>query len=369
MKKPVRRRSRFILPAAVCALAALSSATSALGQEGGTVQQGTEARTPPPEGVTPQVELAIERGLTYLVKEQASDGSWLGEGGAYPVAMTALAGLALLSNGSTATRGPLAPPIRRASDFLLRQLREDGLFTAGGEERPMYGHAFTMMFLSHVLGEEESLERREEIKAALRQAVKLAIRAQSKDGGWYYTPNWGYTEGTLTVTLMQGLRACRDAGIHVPKKVIDLAVKYIEDSALPSGAVLYQRSATRNEPREGVTCASVVALWSAGRYEDPLLKRIAGYMDRNIQAQWNTGRRHATYVQYYLAQAKFLLGGDRWSRYYRTESQLMVQDQEQDGSWLTQEERWNHGVGAVYSTSIGLIVLQLPYNRLPIFQR
>jgi squalene cyclase len=329
----------------------------------------SEARTPPPEGVTPPVELAIERGLLFLVKSQESDGSWVGEDGAYPVAMTALAGVALLSSGSTATRGPYAPAIRRAADFLLRASGSDGLFTVGGEERPMYGHAFSMMFLAQLLGEEESLHRREEIRIALRRAVDLAIRSQSNDGGWYYTPRFGYTEGTLTVTLMQGLRSCRDAGIHVPKKVIDLGVKYIEESADPSGGVYYQRSSVRNEIRQGVTCASVVALWSAGRYEDPLLKRIAAYMDSRIQAQWNSGGRHATYVQYYLAQAKFFLGKDRWSRFYRQESQLLVQDQEPNGSWFTPEERSSHGAGVVYSTSIALIILQLPYNRLPIFQR
>src|SRR6058998_873931 len=55
------------------------------------------ARTPPPEGVTPQTELAIERGLRFLVRQQGPDGSWVAEGHNYPVAMTALAGMALLS--------------------------------------------------------------------------------------------------------------------------------------------------------------------------------------------------------------------------------------------------------------------------------
>jgi hypothetical protein len=113
----------------------------------------------------------------------------------------------------------------------------------------------------------------------------------------------------------------------------------------------------------------VVALWSAGRYDDPLLKRIAGYVDRYIQPQWGTYGKHTTYVQYYLGQARFLLGGQRWSRFYATEAGLLVNDQDADGSWLTPEERSLHQVGAAYATSVALIILQLPYNRLPIFQR
>ncbi len=355
---------------AIAALGILASVlipSIASSQEPRRAGSGGE-RTPAPEGVTPQIELSIERGLNYLVKTQGDDGAWTAESGTYPVAMTALAGVALLSSGSTATRGPFSPSIRRAEGFLLGSSGENGLFATGWEERPMHGHAFTMMFLAQVLGQEESLERREEIQTALRKAVDLTIRAQSANGGWYYQPNAYQDEGTLTVTMMQGLRSCRDAGIHVPKAVIDRGVKYIEVSTNDDGSVRYRIDSS--QVRAGVTCASVVALWSAGRYEDPLLKRIVGYVDRYIQPMWGTYQQHATYVQYYLAQSKFLLGGSRWQKFYRDESALLLRSQRPDGSWLTQEElRAGHGVGAVYSTSIGLIILQLPYNRLPIFQR
>jgi hypothetical protein len=361
-------RRAALLPALLLALLAWPPAAPLQAQEA-----AGEARTAPPEGVTPEIELSIERGLRYLIDHQAEDGSWTGDQGSYPVAMTALSGVAFLSSGSTATRGPYAPVIRRAAAFLLKS-RQEGLFSsnfetgAWNEPRPMYGHAFSMMFLAQMLGQEESLERQAEIRTALRQAVDLTIQAQSPAGGWYYYPHARDDEGTLTVTMMQGLRSCRDAGIHVPKAVIDLGVKYIADSVTPSGAVYYSRSSFRQQVRPGVTCASVVALWSAGRYEDPLLKRIVGYMDKNIHAQWNSYGSHATYVQYYLAQARFLLGGDRWSQFYKQEAQLLLNDQAEDGSWLTQEESM-HGMGTVYSTSVALVILQLPYNRLPIFQR
>jgi len=319
--------------------------------------------------VTPQIELAISRGLNYLVRTQNAEGYWVAGQATYPVAMTSLAGLALLSSGSTPTRGPYSGAIRKAQDFILRTIDGDGLFSVGyqWEQRPMYGHAFAMMFLAHCLGQEESLERQIQIRNALRRAVVLAGRAQTRNGGWYYQPNSSTAEGTLTVTLMQGLRACRDAGIHVPREIIDLGVRYIELSANSDGSVRYRLNSS--ETRSGTTCAAVVALWSAGRYEDPLLKRIADHMNRYIQAQWGLYERHATYVQYYLGQAKFLLGGNEWRRFYRTESALLVGDQRGDGSWLTQEDQGQHGIGPEYATSVALIILQLPYNRLPIFQR
>src|SRR5262245_30754391 len=225
-----------------------------------------------------------------------------------------------------------------------------------------------MVLLAQVMGQEETLVRQPQIQAALRKAVDLTIKSQSDAGGWYYYPNARWDEGTLTVTMMQGLRACRDAGVHVPKGIIERGVKYITDSTNPNGSVRYKRAGTP-QIRPGVTCASVVALWSAGRYEDPLLKKIVDYIDRNVHAQWGSYGMHATYVQFYLAQSRYLLGGDRWTRFYKEESALLANDQSDNGSWTTEEDRYQHGVGTIYSTSVALIVLQLPYNRLPIFQR
>ena len=52
-----------------------------------------------PEGVNAKMDAAINRGLDYLVRTQnRNDGSWRASGyGAYPTAMTALAGMALLA--------------------------------------------------------------------------------------------------------------------------------------------------------------------------------------------------------------------------------------------------------------------------------
>ena len=45
---------------------------------------------------------AVNKGLDFLAAKQSDDGSWiLGGGEAYPVAMTGLAGTALLSHGDS----------------------------------------------------------------------------------------------------------------------------------------------------------------------------------------------------------------------------------------------------------------------------
>src|SRR3954466_10527321 len=68
----------------------------------------------------------ISEGLDYLAFNQHKLGHWTAQG-RYPTAMTALAGLAFLSEGSTTTTGKYSDNIRRAVDYILRQSRPNGL--------------------------------------------------------------------------------------------------------------------------------------------------------------------------------------------------------------------------------------------------
>ncbi len=67
-----------------------------------------------------EVDRTIARGLDWLASRQSErDGHWIAPGGMYPTAMTALAGTALLCEGSTTTQGKYAPNIRKAVDYLV----------------------------------------------------------------------------------------------------------------------------------------------------------------------------------------------------------------------------------------------------------
>ena len=98
----------------------------------------------------------VSRGLDWLAKKQSRRGSWSANEGRYPTAMTALAGTAMLMEGSTTTQGRYAEPVRQAVDYLVSRSRTNGLIgDPKGDDRYTYGHGFSMLFLSQVLGEEE----------------------------------------------------------------------------------------------------------------------------------------------------------------------------------------------------------------------
>lgn len=321
-----------------------------------------------PKYVTPAIEKSITKGLNWLKSHQSGNGSWSAGGGgygAYPTAMTGLAGMALLGSGSTPTRGKYSKAIARCVDFLVNKCaRSDGLIIAPNENsRSMYGHGFSMMFLASVYGMESDRTRQQKIKVALKKGIKLIARAQSQAGGWYYTPESGADEGSVTVTEVQALRACRNSGLMVSPKVIKGAIRYIEASVCPDGGIAY--SAGGGGSRPPITAAAVAVLYNAGgKYDSPMTTRALEYCKKRIAIDGGGGFwGHYFYSHLYMSQAMYQSGDKNWRWYYPKISRALINRQAGDGSWS------DSGIGKVYGTAISLTILQLPYEFVPIYAR
>lgn len=361
----------------VCVLAATARAAQERGPAGAT-DSGTaaiETRSAPapslsgdPPEITPRARGAIERGLEYLVSQQIRDGSWrsTGSSGAYPVAMTSLAGLALLAGGSTPTQGPYAKNVSAALTFILKSARRDGLIAQLEEEgHCMHGHGFAMLFLGECYGMEEDPKRQAEIRLALQRAISLTGSSQSPAGGWLYTPDSGADEGSVTVTQVQGMRSARNAGIAVPKKIIDDAMSYLERSTNEDGGIRYQ--VNDNGPsRPAITAAAVVCWYNAGQYDNPHARKAMEYIEKHLSPGTQNDVRylgHYYYAHLYMSQAMYLTGERKWQPYFRAMREMLIQAQLPNGAW-----EGDH-IGTTYGTSVALLILQLPYKNLPIMQR
>jgi len=341
----------------------------------------------------------VKKGLEYLVKQQFKDGHWGANGDQYPVSMTALAGMALLMEGSTIREGKYSSSIRRCADWLMeRSMRgnnRDGLI--GNPDHPseagryMYGHGFGTLFLASVYGDEEDRERREKLKDILTRAVKYIGNAQSTQGGWFYTSKvegHDQDEGSVTITQVQALRACRNGGIPVPKAIIKKAHDYLKNSTTPRGGVVYSlgrggmRAPVGGE-RPALTAAAIACLFNAGEYKDDLCKKWFKFCQTAIPINGFGGVRlgHDEYTQYYYGQAIYILGDDgweklfgktakdqsvTWSAYKQAMFENLRQSQNSDGSWPS---GGGFSVGAVYSTAVYCTILQLDRGTLPIYQR
>ena len=71
---------------------------------------------------------------------------------------------------------------------------------------------------------------------------------------------------------------------------------------------------------------------------------------------------HDFYTNLYAAQAFYQAGDKYWDPYFPRTRDELIKIQSADGSWQMD-------VGTTFSTSIALIILQLPYKYLPIYQR
>lgn len=315
-----------------------------------------------------RVERCINRGLDWIANTQSRLGHWSANDGRYPTAMTALAGMALLQEGSTTTQGKYAQNIRRAVDYLCSRSRTNGLIgDPTRDDRYTYGHGYSMLFLSQVLGEEEDEARRKELVEVLTKAVEFCGRAQTTDGGWGYVSakdGGGFDEGSTTITQVQGLRGCRNAGISVPTEIIDKAIKYIHKCTLEDGAVQY--SSKGGGPRPAITAAAIACLYNAGDYDDKFVPKMLNYADKNLSNISNQSFGHWHYAHYYYAQVMYREGGEKWDKYRDQVYTRLVNESSEDRNGV----HWTQGhIGTIYTTAVNLTILQLDTNLLPIYQR
>jgi len=325
----------------------------------------------------------IDKGLNYLVKTQRADGSWLNSGsyGSYPTAMTSLAGLALMAGGSTAETGPYSRNVSRAMNYLIRVAKShgDGLIAGpGSESRSMYGHGFSMLFLAQCYGTEVSRQTGKDLREVLDKAVAVTVGSQSdlgksnsNAGGWIYTPSSNGDEGSVTVTQLQALRACRNAGIKVPKSTIDRAVAYLKHCQMGDGGICYS-ARSRGSSRPAISAAAIACFYAAGVYdrqaggaglEGQMVEKLINYVRGQVSRQSSSWGGHWFYTHFYLAQAWYQRGGKDWTDYYPTIRGKLMGMQSPDGSWN------GDNVGTTYGTALATIILQLPYNYLPIYQK
>lgn len=322
--------------------------------------RGTDTEKSGAEMITPKTAEAIQKGLDFLAKQQQDDGSFSGSYGRN-VAVVGLGGMAFIGSGSTPGRGPYGKQVDKCIDYILSHTEESGFinFAPAAGQGPMYGHGFATMFLAECYG----MSQRGEVREKLTRAVQLIVDTQNKEGGWRYQPTREQAADiSVTVCQVMALRAARNAGLHVPKETIEHAVTYIKKSQNDDGGFVYMLSVGGPSafPR---SAAAIAALYSAGIYEGQEIDKGLTYLTAQIPQADDVGRDvHYFYGNYYAVLAMWQAGGDYWKRWFPAIRDALVKRQADDGSW-------SDSIGTEYATAMGLIILQIPNNYLPIFQR
>lgn len=306
--------------------------------------------------LTPAWRRSVTRGLAWLADQQSADGAF-GAQSHYGkhVGITGIAGLAFLADGNTPGRGPYAHVVEGCTRFILASAAQSGLLAAETSHGPMYGHGFATLYLAEVDGMSTAPRLRE----TLRKAVRLIVTTQNAQGGWRYQPVKNDADLSVTVCQIMALRAARNAGIHVPKTVIDRAIDYVRRSQNPDGGFKYMLSSGGSAFAR--SAAGVAALQYAGAYADDAVARGIGYVEQ-FRPPREQSVGHYYYGHYYAAQAMYLSGDGPWRVWWPAVRDELIERQSPEGYWRGQ-------AGAEYGTAMALVILQMPNRLLPIFQK
>jgi hypothetical protein len=305
-----------------------------------------------------------------LKKTQQSDGAWISGGFGPATSVTSLAVMAFLAAGHVPGEpGPYRESIERGIKYVLAHQRPNGLLASNSANGPMYCHGISTLMLAEIAGMTADAELSARAQAALVRAVKLILAAQAVPknddhaGGWRYQPSSNDSDISVTGWQLMALRAAKAAGCEVPPFSIDRAVAYLKRCAVKQGGGFsYQPGGGPNNPRTGT---GILALEICGEHLTPQAVAGAEYLLKN-PPRWST--EYFFYEVYYCPIAMFQLGDKYYLPYSAKLAKILLEHQQHDGSWLSDDGNDRTG-GRNYCTAMAVLALTVEYRYLPIYQR
>lgn len=392
-------RRIFSVAIAAFVLLSVSTAQDKPKAGGADTGEGPALRVLNKKHITEDLKTAVKKGLKRLADIQQPNGSFGQGNGGVTIAMTGLSGLALVASGSTPDKGPYAVQVRKAMDYLLScQDANTGYITGSQDGSRIHGHGYATLFLTQILGSMQKEAEREKLQKAISQAIKCIEQGQTRFGGWGYVPDdLTWDEGSTTVCAIQALRSAADAGINVKMKTIQNAIKYMYDIAeqdtfthegaeytgytfkysLGSGSSgkSYALCAAGVATLNGIGVYSEGATWKEhdiGKVYKGALNWVRYKFDefagRRKAGQGSLDVNHFYYAHFYGCQAMWNAPDEAFfDDYFPKVRDLLVEEQKRNpagnGGWPTQS------YGEAYTTAYALLILQVPFQTLPLFNK
>jgi hypothetical protein len=325
-------------------------------------------------GGTALTEESVRAGLSWLMRQQRSKGTWSMrgpyKGGANIENEEAATGLALLAfqGAGYTTAGKTSDPytrvVTRGWKALLRNQQSDGRFFGNltPEQHSLYTQAICTIAICELYG----MTHDDTYLQPAQKAVDYCVKIQSPEGGWRYQPG---VDSDMSVTgwFAMAMQSARMAGIEVPSPVFDRISKFLDTVARDEGSRYgYQFNAGATKPltAEGLLCRQYLG-WPHGDKRlrggvDFLLANLPNWNDRNV------------YYWYYGTQVCHHMEGLDWQKWNGVMRQLLPEHQEKHGpergSWDPVGDRWGDTAGRIYVTCLSLYVLEVYYRHLPLYE-
>ena len=230
---------------------------------------------------------------------------------------------------------------------------------AASTHGPMYSHGFGTLFLAEAYG----MTHRPEIREKLQKAVRLIIDTQNAEGGWRYQPVRRDADLSVTICQINALRPPGTPGCSSPRRRSRTASATVKQSQNPDGGFRYMLQGGASAfPR---SAAGVVALYSAAVYDAKEIEagdRLPPAVHARDQARQPL---QPLFLWPLLRRPGDVDPGGRGLEH------LVSRDPRRAGPPPVVARRLldTTSICNEYGTAMALIILQMPNNYLPIFQR
>lgn len=360
----------------------LASADSSIGPEAllKARQSDNSLEAIEKHGGTKASQEAVVRGLSWLEQHQFPDGRWsLHEfsqrcAGHKPctaqgnlpcdTAATAFALLPFLGNGHTQHEGKHPIAVQRGLDWLVQKQRKSGELTTGNEGKArMYGHGVAAIALC----EAYAMSQDPRLREPAQRSLDFIVASQHKaSGGWRYQPN-EHADTSVVGWQIMALKSGQMARLNVPQQPFDLARKWldsVEGQGSQRGHFGYQdRNPTPAMTAEGLLCRQYLG----ATRDDAGLVSGANYLLANLPDK----RQENGYYWYYGTQTMYHLQGDYWKKWNAALRDMLVETQIKEGpmagTWAPVDRGEVTG-GRVYATALRVLMLEVYYRYLPLYQ-
>lgn len=331
-------------------------------------------------GGNEQTEAAVRLGLVWLAQHQHEDGRWslhqldppnknlpASPGAGSVQSDTAATGFALLpflGSAHTHQSGDYQPVVAAGLKWLVDHQQPDGnLFTGPASSAHMYSHGIASIALCEAYGLSEDPNLRE----PAQRALNYIVAAQNQGtGGWRYTPGEAGDTSVVGWQVM-ALKSGEMARLTVPPAALDLALRWLA-SAEGQGASVgtYGYTGPGGSPAmtaEGLLCRQFLG----AKRDNPSLQNGGKFLLANLPQQ----DRDTSYYWYYATQVMYHLQGSHWAAWNEPIRDLLVRTQIKDGAtagtWDPRDP-WEVSGGRIYATALRLLMLEVYYRHLPLYQ-
>lgn len=309
-------------------VAAVSSAGSrdiggrvaAVGRFGGSRDIWGRAAAVGRFGGSEATESAVLKGLRWLKMKQADDGHW----GQHRAAVTGLGLLCFLGHGETTESPEFGDQVQKAVEWLVENQIE------GGGWPRKYEHAIA----TYALCEAYTMTKNKALLPVIEQATKIIIDGQNDTGGWRYLFKEGDKNDTSCMGwCVQALKAGLIAGVAQDdiRACFTRAIAAFKMNAHKDGGFGY-----KSRGRGGLTGTGVLALQLMGDSKSEECQRGLDLLDDATFIWTRQGGRRTTgeqpvfnqnYYWYYITQAKFNSGNERWQQWNAIFSKTLIEHQ------------------------------------------